>query len=162
MNTGLFDRVYKLQGIPVTIKTTEKTLSVSEMASLMRESLTIQKAIVQHKAIMQDQTIMQEAIMRVMASFMQKEATTDSFFQEGEITVTWLQISCAYKNVFNHMKYFMPFKLLLWNFMLYSPRKHYDANFHGITSSRPMKTNNWVLYMALYCFFLFWKLRERY
>ena len=88
MNTGHFDRVYKLQGMPVTIKTTKKTLSESEVASLMRELLTIQKAIVQHKAIMQDQTITQEAIMRVMASSMQEEATTDSFFQEGEITVT--------------------------------------------------------------------------
>ena len=129
MNTGHFDRVYKLQGteyVPATIKTTKKTLSESEMAShmrevlmrelalsesemaslmrevLMRELAIMQKAIVQQKAIMQEQTIMREVIMRVMASFtqeevsfmqevasfMQEEATTNSFFQEGEITVT--------------------------------------------------------------------------
>ena len=103
MNTGHFDRVYKLQGtesVPVTIKTTQKTLSQLEMASLMRDLSIIQKQSTMRElptmqdlsimceVLMPEQTIMQEAIMRVMASFMQEEATTDSFFQEGKITVT--------------------------------------------------------------------------
>ena len=101
--TGDFDSIYKLQGsmsVPVTIKTTKKTLSQSEMASLMRDLSIIQKQstmrelptmqdlAIMCEVLMPEQTIMQEAIMQVMASFMQEEATTDSLFQEGEITVT--------------------------------------------------------------------------
>ena len=61
MNTGMFGQIYKLQGtesVPVTIKTTKKTLPESEMASFMEEA----------------------AIKLV-------EATMHSFFQDGEITV---------------------------------------------------------------------------
>ena len=86
-----------------------RDLSIIQKQSTMQELPTMQELSIMCEVLMPEQTIMQEAIMRVMASFMQEEATTDSFFQEGKITVTWLQISCAYKNVFNHMKYFMPF-----------------------------------------------------
>ena len=74
-NTGKFRQLHKLQqteSVPVAMTTTKKTSPESQMASFMKEA-----------AIKQEVTMREKAIMH-------------SFFQDGEITVKWPQISFGY------------------------------------------------------------------
>ena len=76
MNTGKFRQLHKLQGtesVPVAMTTIKKTPPESQMASFMKEA-----AIKREEVTMREKVIMH------------------SFFQDGEKTVTWPQISCGY------------------------------------------------------------------
>ena len=75
-NTGKFRQLHKLQqteSVPVAMTTTKKTSPGSQMASFMKEA-----------AIKQEEVTMRE------------KAIMHSFFQDGEITVKWPQISFGY------------------------------------------------------------------
>ena len=75
-NTGKFRQLHKLQrteSVPVAMMTSKKTSPESQMTSFMKEA-----------AIKQEEVTMRE------------KAIMHSFFQGGEITVTWPRISCGY------------------------------------------------------------------